>query len=721
MFERKGDNRDEAIVLDDSDPEENNLVDFFDYERPTQVKAEVVDLCDYPPVRASSPSVKRHISIDPPITSSTLQVPPKINVPCEENSLIYGEEFRKSVQSLTEPVSRDDHDLEITQVLPSPKQSQKQPPECKLSRKSSGNDYVSQHRPAPTARMYTPSKELTPALGATERGPSPKIQAQNGLQATEYQPYSTMTSPTRKQEQDQSPFAATQPAVKPSAFSSSAGKEPKVERIESLAQRMRFPSLPRVTDGQSQPMGFAALPSAKDDPRYASTQDDECGETAALGKAARTTNGKSNSLAPVPPQAVLASTAAPKPPKPPKKPRPKKEAARKPDVPQPTFEVLKPNQKRPLSEIGFNQLFKPGQVISTSQWEAKKRQRLEKKQSRALEDSSGSKERQDVEVEDDLNDSHVEEPEVIDLGGDETPERMGNYPTEKWDTVNAHFSKELESTGSYPERVPESNRPSPHEIPRGVDEEVAILEEDVEPKPATFHVDYELLSELVVTEREAEPWTGETKRHNPAFKQAEGKRSVHFEPGLRKPAPKEQTTSDSKPHSPKATSSEDSAAKPPDPPPTTRPTTGGKGISETTLVASRATETGNTTRTASSHTVDEYNDEFIVVEEPVYEYHVHRREWLTEDLEGEAHAGTQVLGLYYTLQEANAIAAREIRHPIQHGTTHGIPTSAWDYGFRQDCDGLQTQLAEAMGVHIEAEVKRGESSSMGRSPFEMAI
>lgn len=724
MFERKGDNRKEAIVLDDSDPEENNFVDFFDNQRPAQVKPEAVDLCDYSPVRASSTSVKRHISIDPPITSSNLQVPPKINVPRDEDFLIYGEEFKKSVQSLTEPVSRDDQDLEITQVLSSPKESQKQPPECKLSRKSSGNDYALQPGPAPTARMLSPSNGRTSARPAIEGDCCPKVQAQNDLKATARQPSSTITTPARKQEQDHNPSGAPQPARKSSAISSSSGKEANTMKSRSLAERWNLQKLPCITDGQDQPMGFAALPSAKDDPRYASLKIGKHGETANTEKAARKAVGNSKALGPVPLQAVLPSTAASKIRR---KPRPRKESAKKPDVPQPTFDVLKPNQKRPLSEIGFNQLFKPAQVISSLAWESRKRQRLEKKQSRALEDSSSSKERRDelindpVEVGDDMHNSHVEEPEVIDFGGDETPERMGKCPTKKWDTMNAQPSREPESKGADPERVPESNRPSPHEMPRDVDEEVAILEEDVEPKPATVNVDYELLSELVVTEREAEPWTGETKLHDPAFKQAEGKKSVHFEPGLRKPAPKEQATSDSKSQSPKATSSEDSAAEPPDPPPTTRPTTGGKGISEATLAASRATETGNITRTASSHTVDEYNDEFIVVEEPVYEYHVHRREWLTEDLEGEANARIQALGPYYTLQEANTIAAREIRHPIQHGTTHGIPTSAWDYGFRQDCNGLQTQLAEAMGVHIEAEVQRGESSSMDRSPFEAAI
>lgn len=154
--------------------------------------------------------------------------------------------------------------------------------------------------------------------------------------------------------------------------------------------------------------------------------------------------------------------------------------------------------------------------------------------------------------------------------------------------------------------------------------------------------------------------------------------------------------------------------------PVVRHTTAGKGISAATIAAWRAAEDEDRPHTTiydyTDDSTDDSEDDSTTITECIYEYHVHRREWLIQNPNGEEEAVEQVLGPYHTLTEANTVAAKELRYPIEQGNFLSIPTSAWEFAFRQDRDGMHTQVAEAMGIHIEIEVKRGECTHSKSPP-----
>ncbi len=93
-----------------------------------------------------------------------------------------------------------------------------------------------------------------------------------------------------------------------------------------------------------------------------------------------------------------------------------------------------------------------------------------------------------------------------------------------------------------------------------------------------------------------------------------------------------------------------------EPTPSTRPTTAGKGISETTLAAWRDAEAEYIAPTIPYHSIDEQQDDLVTVTESIYEYHVHRREWPTADPEGEQKGKT--LGTSLPASEEQALCKR---------------------------------------------------------------
>lgn len=635
------------------------------------------------------------------------------------------------MQSLTGAVARHDKDQRTFQASASPIQNPKGLSVCKTGHKNHRKDHGGQsprHSQAPTARMDSVSNGPVPTSWPRSGKCSPKIETKDNQKAIECLPNPAIATVITIPEADRRPSVASQLAEKAPKNKPSLGKEPNVKKSGTLAQRMKLPSLPVITDDHGRPMGFAAMLSAQDDPRYASHAVKD-GETASPENMTSSANGVPKSISPVPPKAIVALS-------PPcqsvAKPRLKKAPTKNTDSPQPTLNILKSNRKRPLSEMGIHELFTPGQVISNSVWEARKRQRIEKTRHRAVEHGSGTKGIQNgvgtgpVEEVNGAGKYPEEFPDVTEFGAgavqvQDTPKtasgevpEMGTSPLEEQHTTSTITSE-----------LPGTRGPSPVEMSNTINDLATILpvscatEQTSTYKLGTnpdkqHNAQLNSKKEVSQVERLKSIVQGPIESRKATF---EAPKNVRFEepkPSVKEPAPDKQITP----------SFEDEPTQPvtiEEPPPrqeailSTRPTTAGKGISETTLAAWRAAEAEDISHTTPYHSIDEQEEDLIAVTESTYHYHVHRREWLTEDPEGEANAEEQLLGPFYTLQEANSVATKEIRHPIQLGTLHSIPSSAWDYSFRQDHDGLQTQVAEAIGVHIEAEVSRGKPLSLRTS------
>ena len=122
-----------------------------------------------------------------------------------------------------------------------------------------------------------------------------------------------------------------------------------------------------------------------------------------------------------------------------------------------------------------------------------------------------------------------------------------------------------------------------------------------------------------------------------------------------------------------------------------RPTTGGKGISKATMSHWDA-------QSAEEVDVDvndpEIDKDRLGEPEVLYRYHVHRREWLAN--QNESDAPIQVLGPYYTMGEANAVAAVNVQKPTQENSTRIFHSGAWSYNFAKDDHGMETHAAGSM-------------------------
>ncbi len=712
MSGRKGDNSEDAIVLDDEEPEELNYMDLFD---------------DLPQAKAAlSHTVSCYLVLDPLHIDSSLQAASKINVPCDDDIFAYGEDFKKSVQSLIEAGSRHDKDQRTSQVLVPVTQKHKESLACRKGQakcKIYHDDRTVQQPQVPTARMYSPSNRRMPDSRTTLEKCPPERQAHKDEKPIGSRSNLATATAVPKQKADSSLSMISQLAEKAPIDRSSSGKEPGSKKAGTLAQRMKLPSLPVITNGHGRPMGFAAMQSAEDDPRYASAH------AIMDGEAASTAKEVPNTLPPTSPQAIVASCSSRKLPS---KPRPKRVPKKKSDPLQPTLSILKSNSKRPLSEMGIHDLFMPGQVISNAEWQAKKRQRLKKKEIRALEDGGTSNGLQDVVetcpkgqdcnnlpdwtrvINCDVSDPTRSSPIKVQTATDTT---LGEEPD-----LTRNFIETPDTPDSEPNAMPITTRPGPVGVSGNTDNQAMrldgvqpaelILTKIVGPRPRKT-TDTEVHSEEGSSHVEGFEPIAQQAIGIPAYR---GKKKVHFEEPdvfleMEKRSSKELDPLDFNNRNEHPLTTEEPVTRLERPIPTPRPVIGGKGISEATLAAWRATEVEDIAHTTPYHSTDEQEDDLITVTEPTYEYNVNRREWLIENPEGETSAEVLTFGPFHTTQEANAIAAREIHHPIQLGTVHGVPSNAWDYSFRQDHDGLQTQIAEALGVHIEAEVQRGKSTT----------
>lgn len=707
MSGRNGDKFEDAIVLDDEEPEELDYVDLF--EDLPQAKATLTHT-------VSSYMIPGPLSID-----SSLQVASKINVPCDDDISIYGEDFIKSVQSLAGPIPHHDKEQRTSQVLVPAEPNRKAPLACRRGQAKCKNDHdrtIQQSR-VPTARMYSPSNRPMPDSRTTLEKCPPERQAHEDEKPIGCRPDPATATAVPKQKADSSLSMISQLSETAPIDRSSSGKEPGSKKAGTLAQRMKLPKLPVITNDHGRPMGFAAMQSAEDDPRYASAHAVKDGE------AASTARQVPNTLPPTSPQAIVASCS---PRKVPSKPRPKRVPTKNTDSLQPTLSILKSNSKRPLSEMGIHDLFMPGQVISNAEWQAKKRQRLKKKEIRVLEDGRTSKGLQDgVKLCPKRRDcdkspgctrvTDCDESGATGSGPIKVQNATDTAPGEEIG-VTRNFIETLDTPDFGSNAMPRTTRPGPVGLSGNVDEQAMNLDEF---QPAelilTKNVGHRPRG-TADTEVHSEEGSSHVEGFEPIVQQVieipahESTKKVHFEEPdvfIRERPLKKQDPLDFNDRTEHLLATEEPVTRPEEPIPTPRPVTGGKGISEATLAAWRAAEAEDITHTTPYDSTDEQEEDLVTVTESIYEYNVNRREWLIEDPEGESNAKVLIFGPYHTLQEANTVAAREVRHPIQLGTVHGVPSNAWDYSFRQDHDGLQTQIAEALGVHVEAEVQRGKS------------
>ena len=119
-----------------------------------------------------------------------------------------------------------------------------------------------------------------------------------------------------------------------------------------------------------------------------------------------------------------------------------------------------------------------------------------------------------------------------------------------------------------------------------------------------------------------------------------------------------------------------------------RPTTGGKGISKATTSHWDAQSAEEVNLDVNDPEID---TDRLGEPEVLYQYHVHRREWLTN--QNESDAPIQVLGPYYTMAEANAVAAANVKKPTQENSTRIFRPGAWSYNFTKDDHGMETHAA----------------------------
>lgn len=573
------------------------------------------------------------------------------------------------MQSLTAPVAHRDNDQRTFRVSASPRRNRKDPSACKSGQNNYENDHDDQRPLQPGAQ--------TTRIGSSYNGRvqppctnlgecSPKIATQDDQRAIECFPHSATATVIPKQEADRQLSVSSQLARRAPKNRPSSGGQPTLKKSGTLAQRMKLPKLPAVTNDHDRPMGFAAMLSAIDDSPYTPSHAVQKSVAVSPVRTKCTANEVPTAVSPVPPQAIVASSPTRKIPA---KTRPKKAPTKNTETRQPKMNILKHNLKRPLSEMGIHDLFTPGQLISNTEWEAKKRQRLEGKRRRTPKEVQDGVGIGPVEVEVERGRNPDELPDVVACGDRNVAEPRKTSPVDVHGAANAGPSEVPETrigpfemddtTDTIPSKVPGTAGPGPVELSDEINDQATT-------SPET------LVSELTL--------------------------------------PREVGVKSSQTRLPMTIEEPSTILE--EPIPTTRPTTAGKGISEATLAAWRTSEGEDIAHATPYHTIDEQQEELITVTETTYDYHVHRREWLIQDPEGEANAEELILGPFYTLQEANEVVAREVRYPIQLVAPHGIPSSAWDYSFRRDPDGMQTQVAEVVGVHIEAEVQRGKLSSL---------
>ena len=143
-----------------------------------------------------------------------------------------------------------------------------------------------------------------------------------------------------------------------------------------------------------------------------------------------------------------------------------------------------------------------------------------------------------------------------------------------------------------------------------------------------------------------------------------------------------------------------------------RRTTGGKGISDANIASWFAAQSENADIEGEDNRSAETEME---TSESAWQYHVVRQEIPTTDL-GLEDAIERKYGPYWTLEEANMMAAEEIQ--IRDLSPPPGPHSrGWNLQFRKDENGLDSHTVEVQGTTITTTVTRSKSSSSNTAPF----
>ena len=148
-------------------------------------------------------------------------------------------------------------------------------------------------------------------------------------------------------------------------------------------------------------------------------------------------------------------------------------------------------------------------------------------------------------------------------------------------------------------------------------------------------------------------------------------------------------------------------------PPTTveHRTTGGKGISDTTIASWLAAQSEN----EDGEGEDNYNGETeMESSESAWQYHVTRQEIRTADL-GLEDPIIREYAPYWTLEEANA-KAREESQIQDVSPPPGPHPGGWNLQFRKDENGMDSHTVEVQGMTISTTVTRSTSSSSNTTP-----
>lgn len=133
----------------------------------------------------------------------------------------------------------------------------------------------------------------------------------------------------------------------------------------------------------------------------------------------------------------------------------------------------------------------------------------------------------------------------------------------------------------------------------------------------------------------------------------------------------------------------------------TRPTTGGKGLSQETMLKWRMDEAAQAPPTPN---ISEVGDEEVDVPKLLYEYHVQRQVTLDGQREIDGHLTSY--GPYYTIEEANTVAAQKVRQHDPGNASMVFKRGGWSYNYEKDEIGTEHHTLGSRGGSIQTWVSR---------------
>ncbi|KAL8829979.1 MAG: hypothetical protein Q9191_001704 [Dirinaria sp. TL-2023a] len=133
----------------------------------------------------------------------------------------------------------------------------------------------------------------------------------------------------------------------------------------------------------------------------------------------------------------------------------------------------------------------------------------------------------------------------------------------------------------------------------------------------------------------------------------------------------------------------------------TRPTTGGKGLSQETMQRWRMNQAAQVLPTPSTSDAE---DERVDMPKLLYEYHVQRL--VTLDGGREFDGCRTSFGPYYTIGEANTVAAQKVRQQDPENASVIFNSGGWSYNYEKDQTGTEQHTLQSAGGSIQTWVSR---------------